>query len=49
MSEESQYLEEDDIHVELTYAHLDVIAVMNRVRSPKAGAIVIFAGNRNHH
>ncbi|KAI9819276.1 MAG: Molybdopterin synthase catalytic subunit [Pycnora praestabilis] len=39
-----QRLEEPNIHVELTHAHLDVISVMNRVKSPKAGAVVLFAG-----
>ncbi|KAK5169257.1 Molybdopterin synthase catalytic subunit [Oleoguttula sp. CCFEE 6159] len=34
---------EPNIHVELTYDHLDVVSIMNRVRSPKAGAIVLFA------
>lgn len=34
----------DGVHVELTYAHLDVTVVMNTVKSPKAGATVLFAG-----
>ena len=37
-------LSEEAIHVELTYDHLDADSIMNRVRSPKAGAIVLFAG-----
>jgi len=37
-------LDDDRIHVELTEKHLDVISIMDRVRSPKAGAIVFFAG-----
>ncbi|KZF20430.1 Molybdopterin biosynthesis MoaE [Xylona heveae TC161] len=37
-------LAEEGIHVELTRAHLDAGAVMNKVKSPKAGAIVLFAG-----
>ena len=37
--------EEEGVHVELTYDHLDVVACMNRVKSPKAGAVVMFAGN----
>ena len=37
-------LEERDVYVELTYANLDASSVMNRVRSPGAGAIVLFAG-----
>ncbi|KAF2136890.1 uncharacterized protein K452DRAFT_116746 [Aplosporella prunicola CBS 121167] len=36
--------EEEGVHVELTYDHLDVVACMNRVKSPKAGAVVMFAG-----
>lgn len=37
-------LDDDGIRVELTEKHLDVMSTMNRVRSPKAGAIVFFAG-----
>lgn len=37
-------LQEDDYYVALTHDHLDAKAVMDRVRSPKAGAIVLFAG-----
>ncbi|KAI9700916.1 MAG: Molybdopterin synthase catalytic subunit [Bogoriella megaspora] len=36
--------QQDNIHVELTYEHLDVVASMDKVRSPQAGAIVMFAG-----
>jgi molybdopterin synthase catalytic subunit len=35
---------EGNCYVALTHDHLDVLAVMDRVRSPKAGAIVLFAG-----
>jgi hypothetical protein len=38
-------LSEENIHVELTFEQLDVIGIMNRVKSPKAGAIVLFAGD----
>ncbi|WYZ39417.1 hypothetical protein EsH8_III_001331 [Colletotrichum jinshuiense] len=31
-------------YVALTYDHLDVTSIMNRVRSPQAGAIVLFSG-----
>ncbi|TDZ21226.1 Molybdopterin synthase catalytic subunit [Colletotrichum orbiculare MAFF 240422] len=31
-------------YVGLTYHHLDAASIMNRVRSPKAGAIVLFSG-----
>jgi molybdopterin synthase catalytic subunit len=35
---------EGNCYVALTNDHLDVLDIMNRVRSPKAGAIVLFAG-----
>lgn len=37
-------LEEDECYVALTDGYLDAKAMMDRVRSPKAGAIVLFAG-----
>lgn len=37
-------LQEDNCYVALTHDHLDAKAMMDRVRSPKAGAIVLFAG-----
>lgn len=37
-------IEEENIHVEITYDHLDVNSVISKVKSPKAGAIVLFAG-----
>lgn len=40
----STQLEEDDIFVALTHDTLDAVTIMNKVRSPKAGAIVLFAG-----
>ncbi|OAQ99638.1 hypothetical protein LLEC1_07748 [Akanthomyces lecanii] len=36
-------MSDDGCHVALTHAHLDASAVMNLVRSPAAGAIVLFA------
>ncbi|KAK8154891.1 Molybdopterin biosynthesis MoaE [Phyllosticta citrichinensis] len=36
--------EDDVVHVELTYDPLDAVSAMNRVKSPKAGAVVLFAG-----
>lgn len=36
--------EEGSIYVALTHLPLDVQSIMDRVRSPKAGAIVLFAG-----
>jgi molybdopterin synthase catalytic subunit len=37
-------LSEDNCHVALTNNHLNVQQVMDKVRSPAAGAIVLFAG-----
>ena len=37
-------IKEDGISVALTHGLLDARAIMNEVRSPKAGAIVLFAG-----
>ncbi|KAF4962202.1 hypothetical protein FSARC_9717 [Fusarium sarcochroum] len=37
-------LTEQDCHVALTHDHLNAEAIMDRVRSPSAGAIVLFAG-----
>ena len=37
-------LSEQDIYVSLTYDELDAKSMMNRVKSPKAGAVVLFAG-----
>ena len=37
-------LQERDCYVALTHDLLDPKAMMDRVRSPKAGAIVLFAG-----
>jgi molybdopterin synthase catalytic subunit len=52
MSEEArqppQVLREgDSIHVELAHDRLDVQTIINRVKSPKAGAIVLFAGQQD--
>jgi molybdopterin synthase catalytic subunit len=35
---------EQDCYVALTHDHLNAQAIMDRVRSPSAGAIVLFAG-----
>ncbi|RFU33689.1 hypothetical protein B7463_g2667, partial [Scytalidium lignicola] len=40
----TKVLQEDNCYVALTHDHLDVKYTMDLVRSPKAGAIVIFAG-----
>ncbi|KAK5114663.1 hypothetical protein LTR62_002236 [Meristemomyces frigidus] len=42
--EGEQFLFEDNIYVSLTYDELDSTKAMGRVRSPKAGAVVLFAG-----
>ncbi|KAH8152913.1 uncharacterized protein LAJ45_03139 [Morchella importuna] len=41
---QSQSLSEAGIHVELTHSTLDITATLARVRSPKAGALILFAG-----
>jgi molybdopterin synthase catalytic subunit len=43
----AKVLQEDECFVALTHDLLDAKAMMDRVRSPKAGAIVLFAGNVN--
>ncbi|KAI1186919.1 Molybdopterin biosynthesis MoaE [Nemania serpens] len=40
----SNEISEDGCYVALTYEHLQVQETMDRVRSPQAGAIVLFAG-----
>lgn len=41
---QSQSLSEDDIHVELTYANLDIRKVVDLVKRDEAGAVVTFMG-----
>lgn len=41
----SKEIVEDGRYVALTQDTLDAKTIMDRVRSPKAGAIVLFAGN----
>jgi molybdopterin synthase catalytic subunit len=41
----TQELQEEECYVALTHEHLDAKVMMDRVRSPKAGAIVLFAGH----
>ena len=41
-------LSEENCYVALTHDYLDAKAIMDRVRSPKAGAIVLFAGGVSH-
>jgi molybdopterin synthase catalytic subunit len=44
MENEALELQEGECYVGLTHDYLNVQNVMDRVRSPQAGAIVIFAG-----
>jgi molybdopterin synthase catalytic subunit len=37
-------LQEDECYVALTHEPLDIKKITDQVRSPKAGAIVVFAG-----
>ena len=37
-------LEEQDVYVSLTYYELNAKTTMDRVKSPKAGAVVLFSG-----
>lgn len=43
-----QSLSEPSIRVSLTHDPLDASAAMSRVKSPKAGAVVLFAGMPFH-
>ena len=40
----THYIQEGGVFIELTHNHLEISAIMDRVRSPKAGAMVLFAG-----
>lgn len=42
-----QSLFEPNVYVSLTYDALDASQAMARVKSPKAGAVVLFAGTYN--
>lgn len=42
--EAPQSLERDGIFVSLTHAPLDISSALNSVRSPEAGAVVLFIG-----
>lgn len=44
-----QGLEDNGVSVSLTYGPLDVSSVVASVRSPRAGAIVLFAGELLYH
>lgn len=44
MTSEPRSIRDDDIAVSLTHSPLDIMEVISEVKSPKAGAIVLFAG-----
>ena len=44
MNEEENEFTEEGISVSLTYSQLDVTSTLSMVKSPKAGAVVLFAG-----
>ena len=41
---EPQQLTDENILVSLTHTSLDILSVVNSVKNPKAGAVVLFAG-----
>lgn len=41
-------LEQPNVYVSLTYDPLDTGTAVSRVKSPKAGAVVLFAGRRTN-
>ncbi|KKY28945.1 putative molybdenum cofactor synthesis protein 2b [Diplodia seriata] len=43
-SADVMHRQDEGVYVQLTYDHLDVSSVMARVKSPDAGAVVLFAG-----
>ena len=43
-----QHLADEGVSVSLTHSTLDIPSIMAQVRSPKAGAIVLFAGITIH-
>jgi hypothetical protein len=44
-----QALEEQNVYVSLTYDELNAKTSMDRVKSPKAGAVVLFSGTAFHN
>ena len=46
--EGEQALEEQNVYVSLTYDELNAKTTMDRVKSPKAGAVVLFSGKDFH-
>jgi hypothetical protein len=47
--EGEQALEEQNVYVSLTYDELNAKTAMDRVKSPKAGAVVLFSGTAFHN
>ena len=47
--EGKQSLDEQNVYVSLTYDELNAKTTMDRVKSPKAGAVVLFSGTVFHH
>ncbi|KAJ4386958.1 Molybdopterin synthase catalytic subunit, partial [Neurospora sp. IMI 360204] len=48
-AQEPTEISEDHIYVALTHDHLNYQSVIDRVRSPEAGAIVVFAGTTRNN
>lgn len=48
MASETNELQEDGTYVALTHDSLNAQSIMDRVRSPQAGAIVLFAGEPSY-
>lgn len=44
MGADAMHRQDEGVYVQLTEDHLDVSSVMARVKSPDAGAVVLFAG-----
>ena len=49
MAESLNFLQDGSCFVALTNDTLNINAIMDKVRSPKAGALVLFAGTLGHH
>jgi hypothetical protein len=47
--EGEQALDEQNVYVSLTYDELNAKTAMDRVKSPKAGAVVLFSGTEFHN
>lgn len=49
MTSKIDEIQEDGSYVALTHDYLNAQSIMDRVRSPQAGAIVLFAGEPPFH